>query len=794
MKKIQYLCAALTLSLSTFSMAALEQVTYTDTNGNSIITPGLDFNSANFESNVVLFVSGGLDRKIQATFSLNGLVVSKATSTVININDRFMAQGREFYGKEVNMATPLNDGVYTLKLEYSNLIGEVTSTDTYTFTLDTQKPTINGNFSLVRNAYYGTIDHFGTSSTTKQLRVSDVDDSNGVGKVIYWTKHPDGTRREGKAEYNSETKTVVIPAGVAASKALSPTPAFYEIGIDVFDTFGNKASHSRHSHVDLTCPSNTNTIKQVYDDSIGSWVNYTRGMEIHSNPVKVRYRRLLSDFASNTNPYGWKENHMVTNSGPTFIDYERTFVYPQAYTYFHFFSQSGHSCATYRLRDFNFKLGPNVDSAPKFSSVWYKTTLSDEWQKTSKFRTNVKSTLHTIRTFVEPRGYRQKVSIGSIGSCLLEPNESSCDIDANVIRDSGFGYVPYPIYVSKEDDTWKVHSSYVYTYWDFNKANINEIDYNESKKEIVMKTYDADNVSDWRSGIWTISSVAAKANVNGSEITLPFSVKHIDFQNRTYTFDVSGISAEQEVPVTFTVTDSFGNILTKTNSYKFDTVAPMISTSYEGKPVTDLISEIRDLRFNLSDGSPSTLTSVQLTGSNSNEDVFLSIIKIDESTYSVDKPKIFPTLDHISGEKYSLHLTARDSYSNESLQTISFGYLPENLIVMSAFQTLESNQPLYLKNGEPIAKISTKYPLELDSGQLATGVQLGEMTNRSNSSFAIGVKGGVEEVFIMPGETKPLSIDLGETGAPLDLTVYPEDALEGNADFMLYIPTLTSIY
>ncbi|MEZ9699794.1 hypothetical protein BCT46_15040 [Vibrio sp. 10N.261.46.E8] len=113
---------------------------------------------------------------------------------------------------------------------------------------------------------------------------------------------------------------------------------------------------------------------------------------------------------------------------------------------------------------------------------------------------------------------------------------------------------------------------------------------------------------------------------------------------------------------------------------------------------------------------------------------------------------------------------------------------------MSAFKTLSSNQPLYLKSGEPIAKISTKFPLELDSGQLATGVQLGEMTNRSNSNFAIGVKGGVEEVSILPGETKSLSIDLGETGAPLDLTVYPQNDVEGNADFMLYIPTLTSIY
>ncbi|MEZ9856157.1 Ig-like domain repeat protein, partial [Vibrio breoganii] len=76
---------------------------------------------------------------------------------------------------------------------------------------------ISGQFVHILNAYYGHIDNFGNTGTTKQLEVSDISDNNGISRARYWVKQPDGSKKYKDVEYNLERKTVIVAGSIAAT-------------------------------------------------------------------------------------------------------------------------------------------------------------------------------------------------------------------------------------------------------------------------------------------------------------------------------------------------------------------------------------------------------------------------------------------------------------------------------------------------------------------------------------------------------------------------------------------------
>lgn len=47
---------------------------------------------------------------------------------------------------------------------------------------------------------------------------------------------------------------------------------------------------------------------------------------------------------------------------------------------------------------------------------------------------------------------------------------------------------------------------------------------------------------------------------------------------------------------------------------------------------------------------------------------------------------------------------------------------------------------------------------------------------------------------VLPGETKAVMVDLGPAGDLLEVEVFPSERMEGEAQFMFSIPSLSSIY
>lgn len=780
--------------------AGLELATFNDTTGTTQSVTESDLDIVSIDSDLNLYISSGLDRKLTVSLLKNGTVIESKSTSVINISDRITVNSKDYYGKIVSFSAPTTDGTYQIVVNHLNLSGEVTSTNTYEFTQDTTPPTIGGDFEHVANAYtYSSMDLFGNTRAVKQINVTGVSDANGISKAQYWVKQPDNTKKYKDVTYNASTNKVVIDGSIAAStgSGLVPSPyyGYFQIGVDVYDEAGNKSTINRYSHIDLTCPS-TNFLVQVLNAKTNKWETYKSGMNIYANPVTVRYGRLLSDFATTSSPYGWMMNANITNSDSKYAYYQRTFPYKQQSTYFRFFSQAGTYCNSTYLSTLSFTLaGSDLDYAPRHTGIAYKTTLSDDWVSSATFKTNKTAKITKVRLFSEKRKYRQKRTINGGGTCYVEVGDTYCDINTSYNYSSNRGYSPYAHYAYKADGTLGLHTGYLYTYWDFNSPEISNLEFNEEAKTVLMATYDSDTVTDWRSGMWVISGVGASAFVNGKETTLnQLSSTKIDFQNREYVFDVSKLNVEAIVPITFWVKDSYGNKTEKTQSYTIDSVKPVISITYDSSDVPAIISDIRDFEINVSDFSSAALTSAQLTGSDSNENVYLAIVDDGDGNYSVEKPKIFPTLSYDSGERYTLNLVAKDSYGNTQTKSIKFGYTPDNLITVDTQQYLPSGSALYDGDDKSIATIYSDEVLTLESSQVATGEQEAEITNRSGSDFAIVVKGNNGLVTVEPGETKSMVVDLGSAGAKLSIEVYPAEKKEGSAQFMFNIPSLTTIY
>lgn len=795
--KIKTLAILCSLTLPCLSHAAIEKLTYVDTKGDTKSHSGRDFSLVNPSSPITLSISSSIDRKIRVQVFSQDVLIENTTSGVVGLSDRMEIDGRDFYGKQIAInASAQGDTEYTVQIEYINLSNEVMTTESYQFTRDTTPPAIGGDFVLIRNAYHATIDNFGHTGTTKQLEVRELSDNVGISHARYWTRQANGSKVYGDAQFNQDDAKVIIRGSVAANKAMAPEAGYYEIGIDLYDLAGNVSTKSRFSHIDLGCPATNTIIKQVFNEQTQQWQDYQPGIEIYANPVRTRYGRVEGDVATEASPYGWKINHMISDREDGYVFSYHTINYPQQYSYFHYYSESGHVCYTDHYRNFNFSLGPGVDEAPRGTGVWHKTTLSNDWVKSHAPRTKVPLTINWVRLFAETRNYRQSMTVSGGGECFIEVGDTYCDINTNYVRESGKGYWPYSTHARKEDGSMSVHYGYLYTYWDFNAPTFNGFSYNESSQDITVRTYDADTTSNWTSGMWVIKSVTAKALLPSGTVTLPQKdYQWIDHNNRVYTFDVSGLDVEADVPFEFTVTDSYDNSTTTTELYTIDTVSPYLNVVYEGQPFPDVIADIEYISLEVTDFSPAEPISAQLKGSDANEDVYLAIFDNGDGTWSVSKPRIFPTLNYQAGERYQLIVKAQDSQGNETTKTVTFGYTPSNLIVVDLQQYLPADgQKLYDVNGNALAKIYSDEPLALDNGQLATGPQQVELTNRLDSDFSISVDSASGTVVIEPGQTVVTTIDLGTSGEPLAVDIYPTDSTEGKAEFLFNIPTLTTIF
>lgn len=802
---------ALLLScVATHASAGLEFVAFTSTNNESELVSNFSNVYINNAGGVDLYIASGLDRKLNVKLKRGGTVVEDITTSVINTNDRIDKGGKEFYGKTVSLSKLTMDGEHTIEIDTLSLKGALVATDSYVLTRDVVPPVINDtDITWIRNAYsYGNIDQFSYSDSSLELRLNSLtEDRSGLSHVEYFISTPErlaadkNDRSVLSARLNTDGEfsgNASIANDQAAHPNVAPNQDLYTIGFNVFDKAGNKGTIQRNSHIDNLCPPRPSI--EVFNVNTNLWEPYVANMTIHSNPIKMRWGRDTSTFENGANsPYGWVSGHNVSYTVDSTSYYERTMPIPQDYSYFYFYTRAGEVCHRQTLSSFKFTFANGVDSAPVGNGVWYKTNLPEHgnnWIKSSSPRYNKPYTITAVRHHAEARPYRQKAWGSSIPTCYIEPGQTYCDSITDISYSSGRGYSPKPVKLDRDSGGLSIHYSYLYTYWDMNPPQVKSVESSTETKSIISKSHDPDTVSDWRKGFWAISKVQAEVKSQSDDSSyrlLPSKTTQLDIQNREDIFDISKID-DGEYEVTVVATDSYGNVGSSQQpvNLKVDNTPPDIDVQYDGAPLPDTIVDIRSIRLILSDSSDAVVTSGRLYGSSSNENVFLGVIAHGDGVYSFEQPKIFPTL--LDGELYSLEVNAEDEYKNSKSEIISFRYIPQNLIEMDVQSYLGVAVKLYNEDDSPLAKIFSKYPLQIDEGMLATGIQNAYITNRSDSEISIVLVLAGGEVTVDPGETKPIQVDLGDSGDALNIEVYPASEIEGKASLMFDIPQLTSKY
>ncbi|KJG37761.1 hypothetical protein UA32_12470 [Photobacterium angustum] len=802
MKCTQLKWSVLLTFLSSSANAGLELFTY-KSNG---IDTEINANNLNFINNsgtIDAYVSAGLDRRILVRLYQDERLIIEEKTGVVGTSDRINIGDKTFYGKQISLNLN-NDGDYKLEVTSLSLTDDIISVDNYHFTRDTIPPTFSDTIKFVRAGYsHGSIEHFGNTHATKELKLLGVTDaSSGIASAVYFAEPTDRSRTRIEkpvtmlVDDNSNSANLHVAAALAADSNSYPND-HYNIGFRVTDRAGNVAEKVRQSYIISHCPTEPVEI-EVFNTSTNMWQPYSNNMVIYDNPVKVRWKRSKPTFATDpTAPYGWNNDSEISYADQNFNYYERSFPYPQNYTYFHFYTKSGKVCYTYYLRSLKFTLAPGVGLAPQYRGVHYTLASSpNTWIESAHPKYNRPYSIPKVRIFADARPYRQKAWGSGINTCYIEPGASSCDATTDVAYNSGRGYSPRGIHLSKDDGSLQVHGGYLYTFWDFNPVVINSITHNRQEKLVKASLTDNDTVSDWRSSFWSVARTTfSYHDAGGVEHTFDATNTTIfDFNNREIELNLSSFE-DGEYNLSLDVLDTYGNQSTASLDVIIDSTPPVISVINNGQTDFETVADLNEIQINLEDQSSADLVSVRLFGSIGNENVFLPIIRNTDNngnqTFNIDKPRIFPTL--LENEKYGIEILAKDAYSNETVFTKNFKYIPRNLITLKKQTLLPVAENLKNVTDQAIATIYSSSPLTIEGGMLATGIQDATITNRATSSYPINVDTAEGPVTVSAGATKEIKIDLGDAGSVLKVDVYPANAeAEGEAELMFDIQTLKS--
>ncbi|MEZ8885300.1 Ig-like domain-containing protein [Vibrio sp. 10N.222.54.B12] len=815
------------LTASGLAHSAIEGFEFTDTLGISklVKTNTAESTLINNVGQLGVHVSAGLDRRIRVNILQNGVAVTNSTGNVITVNDSQSPFNSEYFGSLLNVSIP-SEGSFTVQAQTLSLDGEVVNSETTNIIRDVTPPASDDmSVKYMYGGYVNSMLPAGSwylsaqmgSYTSTIVEVKNVSDTSGIdniemetftfdaedNRIPYKSKSLAYTESKLSAEINLSANSTLFPVGNAIDRFQTRTKISDKAGNVTYtayqDVYWDSLRTDTLEAVGVLVPGSSNVI-----GGLTGFQPYVRDMEVDTNPVTVLYRvadwNFRDDSGSFDNAGGiWASgaNAVYTDRGDGFIYFVDTSpagaIGISWRNQAHYRNVTGPSLYSVTLSD-----SARQTPVPRYGQYYYSDT--QDWGSWSRrvYNDELPVQIERIRLFVNARSYPQ-IAYHAGHSCSVPTGQDVCDVILSspwTMTAGGSAYYHSSFTVRSEDQTLSSNPTYpVGSYNDRYYPSVEETSFNEDTKvlsvrveltchtcyqnRIYMDRYelqDADgnklNVSRFNS---TVNSTTFEGQYNLTE--LPEG-----------THEVYVYARERHGP------DTRKHAVT----YVSDKTAPSILMGYDGSTLSDQVTDLRKVTFTVSDSSSINDITVSLRGSRYDIDYQLGYSLIEETvnsqTYQLELPKLFPTLDE--NEIYSLSVVAADEFSNTNSILRSFSYKPENLIVMDTIDYLasQSNTPLYLSNGKPMAIILTERALTLENSMLATGDQQGEITNNASSDFPIRIQTKNGWVEVTPGETKDIVIDLGN-GDPLYVEVYPvSDNNNGQADFLFNLPQLSSAY
>ncbi len=701
---------------------------------------------ANPVGNMTFSVSAGIDRKVKVSIlRSDGSVVSSAISSLLGATDRITVGGNSYYGAELVIPAPA-EGEYQIKSEILSSQGGVIQSASERLVIDTTAPIISGDFTFnVSGWTWGRIDIFGPDNINNTISIGGITDAgSGAVSAKYFAIDPQGVKRSKTVALTKNTPaSITLYANDASGGDVAPTNRVeYEIGVEVVDAAGNIAKKTRISAIDRTMPPYS---VEVWNSQSGVWQPYESATS-YENPIKFRTKIAKADHVDfNGTKYGLKFSY--NNQDANFVYNEGAVAIPSSsQSYWNIQTLSGVYQNFYFSSLNGVKLGGAAQQGPQAIDFSYGVAGMPMVSGTSP-TIKTPSSIDRYTTTVEPRSYDQTVSVNG-ASCVIPAGSQSCTLNPNVTFTSGRGYIPYPVYVRNGSGSLTQHATYLYTYWDFNPPVINSAVWDASTKTAAVRVIDNDRINNWQIGMWDTRDIGVDAiDEKGGRVPLKLKKSYDESYNtKNREFTTTGIP-DGKYTLEAVAVDTYGNTARKVISQiVIDNTAPnlVIQAPQGGVPSLD------DIQINVTDAlsDKPSITSVNLKGGPSSDNVFLSVRAISANLFKLEYPVMFPSLK--AGESYSLTVIAQDDQGNQATKSINFNYTPRQVRLADGMDGKlmipAVTQEFIHADG---SKIIETEPLTLNDGSTVTGSYDVFATLRTDAKVPLVVNG----VRIEPGQT-----------------------------------------
>ena len=792
---------ATSLSVSSIASAEVIQYSFTDTTGEpKIVDPSDKY--VNAKSNLLISLSGGIDRKVRATIlAVDGSEVAKLTSEKITAADKKTYQKGMFYAKDLSFKN-IPDGTYSVRAEILDSTNNSVQVDTYPLIIDTVAPKV-GNFynTSYGNGISGLLSESSTVAGFENdlLFAPVVETGSGIKSAKFYALEsgttvdfdPKNPISSATASFTSDHKKVYLgdittldvrkKTNLFTSQAKLPSRnGDITLQFTVIDKAGNIGYGQQRTKLDnkLVTP---NTPFAVYNpnyngnDVPGSppqyrgYELYKSGMTVYENPMRFLYSTPADDWYGNNNLTGWyyagRFATLIVNA--TQSDYSYGGHEYKLATITKTANTANESVPLFRSKSWwgrgNLVFSVNMDPS-KLGPVI--SALHCMWSDSSEYGTCVRSTNKEIaitgtRITVQPRSYDQIVVAGS--TCTIPAGQTNCETEVFFSRNTnGISETLATATIRNETGSLQNAVTYGQIRFDSSIPEITAVSFNNSTgtttADIRKKFYT------WGSA--NISSISFNYKAaNGDVTTVPGAqIKATDTGEYVYQ---AGIPKTLEGRYTVTVKslDSFGN--SDEHLYgevEIDRTKPVITINS-----SSILKSLDDISFSVRDSydiNP-TIVSAVLSGGDANEHINLAWNTKPDGTYALEYPVIFPTLDQ--GVKYNVSITAKDRSGNVAVNSVSFNYTPETVGLEKNDFNIPAIGPYAWTHSNGKYPFFSEVLTNYEGSPLTGSYELTGTLRSDSTSGPISING----VVLSPGETKSLGdFDFSSNAGHLALPVY----------------------
>lgn len=674
-KSLLKLSLATALGLGSFNAhAALEQVVYTDSQGEEITLTRPTKMFARANQNLQAVLSAGLDRRVEVSLydALSDEKLSSSVSHLLTVDDKISFGEDQMYAVKMDVTTPSSEGSYYLVARTLGYGDVVLSEEFMDILIDSTPPTIGGTiYNSEPHENHGdiTLSPVGPLSPgfTVIIAVDEVEDNIGITKATLNIYHDEATNRgelvtSQPASYDPVTKQITFNGHGKWSDLFKHHQGRYKLEFVAEDAAGNTSSVTHQIAFTPSCPAFKPEPVAVWTPGhTGSYLGqsvfkgykeWKEGGVLPENPPRLVWRIPTSQMWPN-NIYGYIETNTVRYRTASHVYFTSQVPFNNGLkgdSHQGGFSTRFHWMC-YLFSEVKGSLAPGLTQTPKWVGAITRGLLPNPSTKSgTPLVTSIPHTRYATRITMEARPYEQTIELMSNGYSKTILNNNQCKIPANQTycdllfdRDlqphniySAIAVVAYPTH----NPSIRVRAGHSSVTTDFKPVEIKNLTYEKLTQKIQVAIFDPDSTEDSVTGTMWVPTDATLSfrnlDTNATIKSIISGVGNFERVNRNNFiahFDLSGYPEGRYILESLTVTDVAGNAVTErplpSNQpptspgqyiYVVDKTAPKIQPIFRtsegskrlGPNEVVSINSLDQLVFEVTDNSDVTINSISI--------------------------------------------------------------------------------------------------------------------------------------------------------------------------------------